>query len=62
MGALRDSYNAHVEGLEGGVGSADPVAVVQEFGNPIHNIPAQPILGMAFVRRKSALSGRCCCR
>ncbi len=48
--ALKRSYNVRVEGLEGGVGSADPVALYQEVGSPAKNLPARPILGFAFVR------------
>jgi hypothetical protein len=47
---LRDSYRMEQSGLQAGVGSDDEVALAQEVGNPAKNMPARPILGMAFVR------------
>lgn len=49
-GALRDSYYAEVQGLEGGVGSELPQALGMEVGDPRKNVPARSTLGLTFAR------------
>lgn len=49
---LKDSYEINVDSgnLEAAVGSPLPYAVVQEAGDPLHNIPPRPALGPAVLQ------------
>ncbi len=49
-GELRDSYKVKSGLMWAGVGSTEEKALVQEVGDPQHNLPARSTLGMAFVR------------
>jgi phage gpG-like protein len=49
-GGLRDSYTVKSGLLWAGVGSTEEKALVQEVGDPQHNLPARSTLGLAFVR------------
>jgi hypothetical protein len=49
-GELRDSFELQAEGLEGVVGSTDPVMLFHEMGT--EKMPARPVLGPAAFRNK----------
>lgn len=52
-GDLKDSFGHDVEGLEGVVGSTDPVLIFHEFGTS--RMPARPVLGPAAFRNKETI-------
>ena len=49
-GKLSKSYEVDAEGDSVGVGSELPAALGMEIGVPAKNVPARPVLGIAFVQ------------